>query len=255
MSLRGSLLTFLKVRGDVAIPRITLARFTSSNYPRDCLHVGRQATSFPRQAGVAPRNDTIEHMQIIVGLGNPGEKYNHTRHNAGFMAVDCLIEQLGLTWKQDKKFNALSCRSGDTIYLKPQTFMNNSGQSVQAILSYYKLLPSRSLLPSWLEPVLSLTKEGAGGGKNSDLSNILTVIHDDIDIELGKYKIATDSRSAGHRGVESIINHLKTKNFKRIRLGIRTELANKIPADKFVLQRFNKEELTQIQKTITELSY
>ncbi len=193
-------------------------------------------------------------MKIITGLGNPGEKYKKTRHNSGFMTVDALAEQLGLTWEKNKKFNAEIAKPkrsnlqigksqfgdwiSDTILIKPMTYMNNSGQAVQAVLSYYKLLPKK----------LGLIKQ-----KDSDLSEILTVIHDDIDIELGKYKISTDSRSAGHNGVQSIINHLKTKNFKRIRIGVRTELINKMPADKFVLQNFKEEELKIISDLIPEI--
>lgn len=198
-------------------------------------------------------------MKIIAGLGNPGEKYKLTRHNVGFMALDAIVKKLDLTWQNNKKFNALvtslhpspcSCpersrRKGEgererrqTILVKPQTFMNNSGQAVCAILSYYKLLPK---------------KLGIFTSRDSDLSNMLTVIHDDIDIELGKYKISADSRSAGHKGVQSIINHLKTKNFKRIRIGIRTETVSQIPADKFVLQKFNEGELKIINILIPEL--
>jgi PTH1 family peptidyl-tRNA hydrolase len=177
-------------------------------------------------------------MKIIVGLGNPGEKYKSTRHNAGFMAVDALASQLGLSWQKNKKFNAEIAKDSDIILIKPLSYMNNSGQAVQAILSYYKLLPKK----------LGLIKE-----KNSDLSEILTVIHDDIDIELGKHKISVDSRSAGHNGVQSIINHLKTKNFKRIRIGIRTELINKIPADKYVLQNFREEELSVVNRLIPKI--
>lgn len=184
-------------------------------------------------------------MQIIVGLGNPGEKYKNTRHNVGFMILDAIAEKLDLTWKIDKKFNAEICESSSPlltkerervrfILVKPLTYMNNSGQSVQAIMNYYNLLPKK----------LGLIKK-----KDSDLSNTLTVIHDELDIELGKYKITTDSRSAGHNGVQSIINHLKTKNFKRIKVGIKTELKNKIPGDKFVLMNFSKDE----QKIINEV--
>ncbi|MDD4333388.1 MAG: aminoacyl-tRNA hydrolase [Patescibacteria group bacterium] len=202
-------------------------------------------------------------MKIIVGLGNPGDKYKSTRHNAGFMAVDALAEKLGLKWTLNKKFKAeiatdnspllgkertgLPAQAGVRLILaKPQTFMNLSGESAQAILSYYKLLPKFSLP--------SLIRRGLGGGhKNTDLSQILTVIHDDLDIELRKFKTSIDSRSAGHNGVESIINHLKTKNFTRIRIGIKTEMREKIPGDKFVLQKFSKEELTTINKVITEI--
>jgi peptidyl-tRNA hydrolase, PTH1 family len=179
-------------------------------------------------------------MKIIVGLGNPGEKYKNTRHNVGFMAVDALAKKLGLAWTENKKFRGQIAQSGNAILVKPQTFMNNSGQSVQAVLAYYKLLPKRL---------------GIFQAKGSDLSEILTVIHDDIDIALGKHKISLDSRSAGHRGVESIINRLKTKNFKRIRIGIRTEMANKMPADKFVLQKFGEEELKTVDDLINKIIY
>ena len=86
--------------------------------------------------------------------------------------------------------------------------------------------------------------------KDSNLSGVFTVIHDDLDIELGKYKISVDSRSAGHNGVQSIINHLKTKNFKRIRIGIKNKKPAQMPAKQYVLQKFNEEELKNIKKTI-----
>ena len=82
---------------------------------------------------------------------------------------------------------------------------------------------------------------------------VLTVIHDDIDIEIGKWKIATDSRSGGNNGVQSIINHLKTKNFKRIKVGVKNELLRtRIPAEKFVLQNFNAEEKEIIKTVLIE---
>ena len=170
-------------------------------------------------------------MRIIIGLGNPGEQYKNTRHNLGFMAVDALTIKLGLNWENNKKFKAELAKNDSVILVKPQDFMNNSGQAVASVLSYYKLLPKK----------LGLIKTA-----NADLSEILTVIHDDLDIELGKFKVSIDSRSAGHRGVESIISHLKTKNFKRIRIGIKTPTLENIPADKFVLIKFNDEELKMI---------
>lgn len=193
-------------------------------------------------------------MKILVGLGNPGEKYKNTRHNAGFMAVNAIAEQQNLIWQHNKKFNSLICKNNHTILVKPQTYMNNSGQTAQSILSYYKLLPK---------------KFGLLTDKNSDLANTLTIIHDDIDIELGKYKISINSRSAGHKGVESIINRIKTKNFKRIRIGIsakgrQAEIADKthkglprqngIKTEKFVLQKFNGEEIKIINNLIIELT-
>lgn len=167
-------------------------------------------------------------MNFIIGLGNPGEQYKNTRHNAGFMAVDFLIEKYNLSWEKNKKFNAFICKYKNNFFIKPITFMNNSGQVVQSILSYYKLLPK---------------KFGLIKVKNSNLSDVLTVIHDDADIDLGKYKVAVNSRSAGHNGVQSIINYLKTTNFQRIRIGIKSECVNKISLYNFVLQEFNKQEL------------
>src|SRR3989339_450319 len=174
-------------------------------------------------------------MRIIIGLGNPGEQYKNARHNLGFMAVDALTIKLGLNWENNKKFKAELAKNDSVILIKPQDFMNNSGQSVASVLSYYKLLPKK----------LGLIKTA-----NADLSEILTVIHDDLDIELGKFKVSIDSRSAGHRGVESIISHLKTKNFKRIRIGIKTPTLENIPADKFVLIKFNDEELKMIDTIV-----
>src|SRR3989344_5377487 len=95
-------------------------------------------------------------MRIIVGLGNPGEKYKKTRHNAGFMAVDALAKELGLIWEKNKKLNAETAllrnrelpharaEEEEILLVKPHTYMNNSGQTVQAVLSYYKLLPKKS---------------------------------------------------------------------------------------------------------------
>ncbi len=177
-------------------------------------------------------------MKIIVGLGNPGDKYNNTRHNVGFMLLDSIVDNLNLTWHEDKKFNALTAKDGDVIYLKPLTFMNNSGQAVSSILSYYKLIPKK----------LGLLKI-----KDSDLTEVLTVIHDDLDIDLSKFKISKNSRSAGHNGVQSIINHLKTKKFKRIRIGIRGQKPDQMPTVKYVLGHFNKEDIKEINNVISKI--
>jgi peptidyl-tRNA hydrolase, PTH1 family len=179
-------------------------------------------------------------MKIIVGLGNPGQEYENTRHNSGFMLVDKLAKEAGATWQFNKRFKADIAESRGVFFVKPQTFMNLSGEPVAAVLSYYKLLPK----------TLGILKT-----KGADLSKILTVIHDDLDIEFGKYKISVDSRSAGHKGVQSIINHLKTKNFNRIRIGIKkSDAEEKIPTDKYVLMKLGKEEKEKIEaliKTIT----
>lgn len=169
-------------------------------------------------------------MKIIACLGNPGEKYSKSRHNAAWIFIDKQLP--GATWQENKRFNSLVYKDAGVIYVKPLVYMNKSGESVKRILDYYKLLPKKlSLFPK----------------KDQDLGGVLTVIHDDLDIEIGKYKISKNSSSAGHRGVDSIIGHLKTKDFSRLRLGIKNDLLRKkIPASNFVLQNFGSDELNII---------
>ena len=177
-------------------------------------------------------------MKIIVGLGNPGEQYKNTRHNVGWLALDYLLGDA--KWREDKKFQSLIYQDGDFLFVKPLTFMNNSGQAVQKILNYYKLLPKNL---------------GIINKKDADLNEALTVIHDELDLNFGDYRIATDSSSAGHRGVQSIIDHLKTKKFTRIRIGIKNELLRThIPSDKFVLQPFGGEERQKLKEIFGKLN-
>lgn len=177
-------------------------------------------------------------MKIIVGLGNPGEKYKNTRHNAGFMLLDLLAKKYGETWQENKKFKAEICKTDDYLLVKPNTFMNNSGQSVQAVMSFYNLLPK---------------KMGILKAKDSDLSDILTVVHDDLDIEFGKYKIVQDRGHAGHNGIKSIIQYLKTKNFQRIRIGIKGNKPDQMPTEKYVLQKFSPEEMETMDSVTNEI--
>ncbi len=174
---------------------------------------------------------------IVVALGNPEAQHEKSRHNAGWIAVDRYIKKIN--WRKESKFQALTHKEDDILFVKPLTYMNLSGDSVFKILNYYKFLPK---------------KYGLILKKHSDLKDILTVIHDDIDINLGEYKVVYDSSSAGHRGVQSIINRLGTKKFKRVRLGIKTPLLRQvIPANKFVLQKFNQEELDSLNSTIDKV--
>jgi len=166
-------------------------------------------------------------MKLIVGLGNPGEKYNETRHNAGFIVIDELSNKIGSNdWKIDMRFNAnisqINLGSEKIILTKPQTFMNNSGIAVKSIADYYKIS-----------------------------SEDILVIHDDIDLELGEIKIQKNRGSAGHNGVQSVIDNLKTKNFIRIRIGIKKiNIEEKIETEKFVLQKFTEDEKIILRKTI-----
>jgi len=177
-------------------------------------------------------------MKIIVGLGNPGEQYKNTRHNIGWLALDYLLGDI--KWTENKKFNAFIYEDGNFLFVKPKTYMNNSGQTVYKILNYYKLLPKSF---------------GIINKKESDLNEVLTIIQDDLDLKFGDQKIAVDSGSAGHRGIESIINNLKTKKLTRIRLGIKNELLKiHIPPDKFVLQPFNREEKEKLPEIFSKLN-
>ncbi|MFA4999080.1 MAG: aminoacyl-tRNA hydrolase [Candidatus Paceibacterota bacterium] len=165
-------------------------------------------------------------MKLIVGLGNPGEKYKNTRHNAGFRAVDSFQKKIGFPdFIFSKKFNTeISEGTLDdekVILAKPQTFMNNSSQSVKLFVSQYKLPPSS-----------------------------LFIIHDDIDLPLGKIKISVDRGTAGHKGVDSIIRNLKTKKFVRFRIGIQPNYGKPKNTEKFVLQKFNKTEEAIFKKVI-----
>jgi PTH1 family peptidyl-tRNA hydrolase len=173
-------------------------------------------------------------MKLIVGLGNPGKQYENTRHNVGFMVLDRLREIANFPdFQMSEKFNSFIAEkkddSGEKILLaKPMQFMNRSGEAVRALKDFYKV----------------------------PLENI-TVIHDDLDINVGEYKISEDSSAAGHNGVQDIIDKIGTQKFKRIRIGI--EGAEKradrgeIPGDIFVLQKFTDEEIEMLPLTEDEL--
>ncbi|MBI3385677.1 aminoacyl-tRNA hydrolase [Candidatus Gottesmanbacteria bacterium] len=133
-------------------------------------------------------------MKLIVGLGNPGEKYASTRHNIGFMVVEHLAHELGgkaILWHEEAKHHALIARTADVLLVKPTTFMNASGVAVASVANYYKIAPSD-----------------------------IWAIHDDLDLPIGKIRIRTGGSSAGHNGIESIMREIKTDTFTRFRLGI-----------------------------------
>ncbi len=169
---------------------------------------------------------------IIIGLGNPGKKYTHTRHNIGFRVINKFKEINNFPdFKLSKKFNSLFSEgfinSKKIILAKPQTFMNNSGRAVKALTNFYKS-----------------TRSGLAERPN------LVVIHDDIDLPLGKIKIAENRGAAGHKGVESIIKEIGAKDFIRIRIGIQHKKEKPRNIEQFVLQKFRKEEKKLIKKII-----
>lgn len=164
-------------------------------------------------------------MQAIIGLGNPGKKYTGTRHNVGFFILDYFQKKLNLPpFALNKKIRAKISKNRSYLLSKPQTFMNRSGRSVQALLLFYKI-PHRNL---WL-------------------------IHDDIDIPLGQFKIQRNRSAAGHQGVQSVIQSLGTQDFQRIRAGIGALGPKKIPTEKFVLQCFTPSEQKKINAIRTKI--
>ncbi|MBQ8519381.1 MAG: aminoacyl-tRNA hydrolase, partial [Agathobacter sp.] len=134
-------------------------------------------------------------MFVIVGLGNPGKKYENTRHNAGFISIDALADKYGISISE-KKHKAL-CGSGviegnKVLLVKPQTFMNLSGESVRAVMDFYKIDPEEDML----------------------------VIYDDISLAPGNIRIRKKGSAGGHNGIKSIIAHAGTQNFMRIKVGV-----------------------------------
>ncbi len=137
----------------------------------------------------------MQNLRLIVGLGNPGAKYARTRHNAGFMLVERLAETWGAAWTMEKKFQSSVARverHGLVVWLcRPQTFMNLSGEAVAAVAAYYRVPPGQ-----------------------------LVVAVDDADLPLGQVRLRPSGSSGGHHGLESIEQHLGTREFARQRLGI-----------------------------------
>lgn len=173
-------------------------------------------------------------MKLIVGLGNPGKKYARTRHNVGFMALDALrnrlLDEYDISeWELSKKFNAEVCGTSigpqKIILLKPMTFMNASGQSVQLAAAFYKLVPADIL-----------------------------VVHDDKDLPIGEIRYQFDRGDAGHNGVKSIAEQLSTKGFGRLRIGIAHEDMQKKDTSTFVLGNFNLFERSKIKKILEKTS-
>jgi PTH1 family peptidyl-tRNA hydrolase len=162
--------------------------------------------------------------QLIIGLGNPEPKYERTRHNIGFEAVDALAADWGLSWQENKRFQGFiaegnSPHTGKIRLLKPQTYMNRSGQSVRSVLDWYKL-PPESIL----------------------------VIYDDMDLPLGRLRIRLSGSAGGHNGIKSMIAHVGTENFARLRIGIGKSTEKETISH--VLGRFTPQENEVIAKVL-----
>ena len=156
-------------------------------------------------------------MKVIVGLGNFGTQYVNTRHNAGYEVLDLIAKDLKFEFTKSK-FNAMikkiNYQGENVLFVKPLTYMNNSGEAVKAILDYYKI---------------SIDE--------------LLVIHDDLDLDIGKVRLRKEGTSAGQKGIQNIIDLLKSKEFKRIKIGIGK--SDVIPVVDYVLGKFKGEEEKQ----------
>ena len=154
---------------------------------------------------------------LIVGLGNPGSKYDKTRHNIGFEAVDALAKSWQVSWQENRRFQGLfaeglSPKNSKIRFLKPLTYMNNSGQSVRAVIDWYKLSPQSVL-----------------------------VIYDDMDLPVGRLRMRLSGSAGGHNGMKSIISHLGKQDFPRLRIGIDKSTPEKETIS-HVLGRFSPKE-------------
>lgn len=163
-------------------------------------------------------------MKLIVGLGNPGKEYEKTRHNSGFMAIDKIADMLSVSVNK-KECLALTAKTTyhnqQVVLMKPQTYMNNSGEAIRNFIDYYHV----------------------------DISDIL-VIYDDLDLKYGQLRLRTKGSAGGHNGIKSIIAQLKTNEFKRIRIGI--EKDPNIPVIDYVLGKTVKEKQDLYEKSINK---
>ncbi len=168
-------------------------------------------------------------MKLIIGLGNPGDKYKLTRHNAGFLAIDYILNDGDgfMTARSTKEFKSEVWTwlegSKKILFLKPQTYMNDSGQALKVVCNFYKM----------------------------DLAKDLLVIHDDVDLPFGDIRTTESSSAAGHNGIKSIIQELGTQDFHRVRIGVETRASREeLPTDAFVLQNFTEEEIKKLKAEI-----
>lgn len=163
-------------------------------------------------------------MKLVVGLGNPGNQYNFTRHNFGFLALDFYFKMRKIEWAAQPKFGAIWGRSGDTIFIKPQDFYNMSGKVVREFVQYYKIA----------------------------LDDIL-VICDNFDLVFGKMRYRSTGVAAGNNGLKSITAELKTDNYPRLRLGTgNDELRKKMGDVDFVLSKFTPEEKAKLPEILSQ---
>jgi peptidyl-tRNA hydrolase, PTH1 family len=159
---------------------------------------------------------------LLVGLGNPGSEYDGTRHNIGFECIDAFVDKTDSMedWQHKSSLKSLvsTGRLGDTrvVAIKPTTFMNLSGEAVQAVMHFYKIHPDNTL-----------------------------VIHDELDIDFGQIRLRKGGSDAGNNGIKSVTQHIG-EDYGRIRIGIGPKTPQRIKSEDFVLQKFSSEQATQL---------
>ncbi len=162
-------------------------------------------------------------MKLIVGLGNIGDKYCFTRHNVGFMVVDKLAMEKGVSFKLENKFKCFlgKYKHGfeDVMLMKPTTFMNLSGDAVQLVMNYYKI----------------------------DIDDVI-IVYDDLSLELGKMRFRPNGSDGGHNGIKSVIKCVGTQNIARLKIGIGPQPP--VPSETFVLQNFYKDQLEVLKPVL-----
>jgi PTH1 family peptidyl-tRNA hydrolase len=162
---------------------------------------------------------TSNTVRLVVGLGNPGAEYDRTRHNIGFEVVDRLLAEWRLSWQHSKSWHALWAKGEKAILMKPTSYMNRSGEPLQAVANFYKIEPAEML-----------------------------VVLDEMALPLGRLRLRPDGGTAGHNGLESIILQCGTEEIPRLRIGIGAPPVD--GATDYVLGRFFEEERPIVEKTI-----
>lgn len=164
-------------------------------------------------------------MHLIIGLGNPGLEYGRTKHNLGFMVVEAYAQAQNFpAFAPQAKFQSLLSRQGEVLLAKPQTYMNRSGSAVAALVNMYK-------------------------------GSTLWVVHDDLDLELGNWKIQTGTGPKIHNGLLSIYQELGAKDFWHVRVGVDTRQGDRtIPSEKYVLMPFTDQENQLVDQVINDVT-
>jgi peptidyl-tRNA hydrolase, PTH1 family len=161
--------------------------------------------------------------RLVAGLGNPGGKYEATRHNVGFAVLDRLVAGRGESWTVERRWQCLVARSGSVTFIKPTTYMNLSGRAVSAVSRFFKLAPEEIL-----------------------------VVYDDVDLPLGRIRLRAKGSAGGHNGVKSIIAELGTDEFPRVKVGIGRSAETRKEMVDHVLGQFEAAEQEILEKTLQE---